>query len=1004
MLRCEPLCLSYLNMSPTLTLPSQTQVTLIRAVPSQTLVALRVLVTASSFVPGALYCVAVKRISTMLTPLPFSDVSGLKSLATRVATANSGYSTMYAGTSASYTGWGAAPVPGNSKQEQITVGLNISSLAGLASYTAYCYSEPAVISPGDTAFMTLAEVVKTRIDFNTSCCLLVSFANAPLPLPSEVYGDSLAAYIAPGANPSQYVFSYTLPVPKTLAGNLSVHPVLFPLDAAARQSVRYITALPATKTFVPTASVDYTAQGSFYFTPTDASHRFVNGTFALSLVLSGSAAKYYTSPSTVALRVLAHGQPLSAPRLTSCMIGSSGGWFDCVFSGPTDMAGRSTAMSSSSWSCSDLLTFSTMQVTITTMSCRWLDVATVRATFLPYNQSARAVNLGPGDGVTLAVGVTLRSQCVYLTTASTSSCGNNIPAITPGMSVAIVAPLDSIPPPVVVLVMPSSIGPCADLRVDLSSSTGAYGRPWQASSFTVTAITGAGVVISSAQLTAVENILTANFDAVSGVTSAPQSALTPGLTYQITASLLNFLGQSGGASGTVFVSTDVYLPNAHIVGPSALSVVASSATQLYALAALSNCSNTATASVVGSSSLSVYLQWTLLNSTGFVRNDLIQANVDPKKLLLAPHTLQPGSSYVVVLTAQTIRNRDLVTLSSINSTAVVTVAHGSVVAVIRGGQGTRQVGVDTALTVDASASYDQDGARAGPLIFQWSCQVLSLARSGAKCPLTFSAIASSTMAKAGVLTLPSNSFSSLGGLFALDVTVFSHDQQRFDTASVTVAVVGVGAPIVTSATKLTRFNVDTVLSLSGALQARTAASVIANWTVYGSAGSIPLTSSVRTPLYKTVVASSSAPAVLFPLSLSPYALLPGLSYTFRLSACPSGACPALTSYVEMTLIANGPPTSGYLTVSPDNGFALQTSFALASVGWTDDPSDYPLMFDFYFQILAQPTGSSGPVVSPYPSMRLSSLRLVATLDSPLPAGQVIKLYECKSFLYQTLHH
>ena len=220
----------------------------------------------------------------------------------------------------------------------------------------------------------------------------------------------------------------------------------------------------------------------------------------------------------------------------------------------------------SSWSCSDLLTFSTMQATATTMPCRWLDAATVRATFLPFNQSAMAVNLGPGDGVTLALGVVLRSQCVSLTTTSTSSCGNNNPAVTPGVSVTIIAPLDSISPPTVVMVMPSTIGPCADLRVDLSSSSGAYGRPWQTSSFTVTASAFAGIVISSTQLTAMANILTSNFDASSGITSVPQNALTPGLTYQITANLLNFLGQSGAATGTVFVSTDVYLPNAHIVG------------------------------------------------------------------------------------------------------------------------------------------------------------------------------------------------------------------------------------------------------------------------------------------------------------------------------------------------------------------------------------------------------------------------------------------------------
>jgi hypothetical protein len=44
--------------------------------------------------------------------------------------------------------------------------------------------------------------------------------------------------------------------------------------------------------------------------------------------------------------------------------------------------------------------------------------------------------------------------------------------------------------------------------------------------------------------------------------------------------------------------------------------------------------------------VSVYLLWTLANSTGHVRNDLISPNIDPKKLLVKAGTLGRGQYQV----------------------------------------------------------------------------------------------------------------------------------------------------------------------------------------------------------------------------------------------------------------------------------------------------------------------------------------------------------------------
>ena len=60
-------------------------------------------------------------------------------------------------------------------------------------------------------------------------------------------------------------------------------------------------------------------------TPQDALHR-VNGTYSLTLALTGTAASLYLPPTPLTVGVLAAGQPLTiAPALASCVYGQTGG-------------------------------------------------------------------------------------------------------------------------------------------------------------------------------------------------------------------------------------------------------------------------------------------------------------------------------------------------------------------------------------------------------------------------------------------------------------------------------------------------------------------------------------------------------------------------------------------------------------------------------------------------------------------------------------------------------
>eukprot|EP01034_Spumella_vulgaris_P047469 gene47469-biopygen31177 len=59
---------------------------------------------------------------------------------------------------------------------------------------------------------------------------------------------------------------------------------------------------------------------------------------------------------------------------------------------------------------------------------------------------------------------------------------------------------------------------------------------------------------------------------------------------------------------------------------------------------------------------------------------------------------------------------------------------------------------------------------------------------------------------------------------------------------------------------------------------------------------------------------------------------------------------ALYSYSEIVLIVNAPPSGGLISSAPLTGAPLTTSFALLTTGWSDDPSDYPLTYDFVYAI------------------------------------------------------
>jgi len=84
------------------------------------------------------------------------------------------------------------------------------------------------------------------------------------------------------------------------------------------------------------------------------------------------------------------------------------------------------------------------------------------------------------------------------------------------------------------------------------------------------------------------------------------------------------------------------------------------------------------------------------------------------------------------------------------------------------------------------------------------------------------------------------------------------------------------------------------------------------------------------------------------LIVNPGALSPGVTYVFQLRARfdAMGKYGESSSLGEVSVTTNSPPSGGVFSVFPLKGEALNTTFALSTHSWADDPEDYPLMYSF----------------------------------------------------------
>ena len=474
------------------------------------------------------------------------------------------------------------------------------------------------------------------------------------------------------------------------------------------------------------------------------------------------------------------------------------------------------------------------------------------------------------------------------------------------------------------------------------------GRPWQSVTWAISPITK--------DTLAFQQYLNRNFDPVANVVRVPSSVIFS-TTYQVTATVKNFLNGVSTATSTLAISGDRNKPQVTIAGSGTITTTAKAGISLVGNALLSSC---------GAATNSLNYTWffSVLNSKGFpssVKN--ASQSKDPTVFYLPAYSLLVGRSYLAKLTVL-VQTANKVTVSSGFATTTVIVQHGSIQALYRGAD-TRQVPVDQPLVIDASVSYDEDYAPGRTvLFFKWGCTIASSSNFGAAC--SFSSLL--TKQTTSTLTLAANAMTS-GQQYAFVVTVSSADGTRSATNTVSVTARQSGVPLIAMKGNAIKFNTDNQLNVLASITANS--TVDATWTVFTSTNQPIDTALATTQPHRVFSPSQASKTVSFPLSFPPYTFTVGLSYTFRLSTFASPDT-SQSANSEVTIVANVVPYGGYSTVTPHHGVALSTTFSMVTSGWSDDDTVHQFMF-LYSTVtsnLIPPLTVRGLAALPYASSKL----------------------------------
>ena len=473
--------------------------------------------------------------------------------------------------------------------------------------------------------------------------------------------------------------------------------------------------------------------------------------------------------------------------------------------------------------------------------------------------------------------------------------------------------------PTVSLSVPPMIGSCDDMTIDPTASVGQGGRPWHIIVYTVKSEN-----VAAGKVNAMTDFLQKHNSSTSDVLVIPQALISPGI-YQISLQLTNFLFASSSSRVRTTVTVFKAVPIVSIVGPSIVGLYRWQPLTLFASARLPP------ASCAGNLS-DIDYSWTI--SKDFQVLSIRSSSKDSRYFSIPAYMLDVSSSYIVQVTA-------MIEEKSTTAQTVINVGVSGINAVIAGGS-IRSLGAFNSITLDASTSsaIDYPGNGYSYLLnCFWSCME-EFPMYGADClQHLIGWTQKSTFIQAFVMN---NSTVIPQRRLRFTAKVSFRDGSQVTEVSTLATITGSMLPTIVVENVATKYNVNDKITLDATVVSNSGATR-ALW----ESTDFDMTSACLTP---TSFSFSSNGEFSVQLGIKSNFLSPGLSYRLTFKAA-YGLEERQFAASNIVIVMNSPPSGGYVSVSPESGEEMLTSYNFRALLWQDDPVDYPLQYTMsYYQL------------------------------------------------------
>ena len=616
-------------------------------------------------------------------------------------------------------------------------------------------------------------------------------------------------------------------------------------------------------------------------------------------------AKYeilYTQPSPK-LTVIDKYEP-PTPNVTASYFSDDGVIVYIYFDSPTNLGGQGFGM----FDCDVVVVFPAAS----TSQCIW------ESRTLLHIYSDIDLPLNVGDSVSIVSNV-VKAHCTntaeecekwaYVSATETYTIETAIDAVVPAPNIDAAA----------------SIGSCDVFILDLSLAAGSGGRDWTTLIITVTSPNDYNV-------TKLNNFYKSQYNQ-SPPTPAHINLFELNGIYEFDVYVCNFLGKcslSGNYKHTVEYEP-VTRPIAYILGESQ-HLITENRLKVKCVAYVEKCSgdlyNDEFYIANRKSTADLSYTWEIFKD-GVEDSSLSEYTgiSSVPELTIPPYSFFVGSVYLIRLTV-TYGFTGLSTTDTLD----VFIEQADITAIIGGGKEIT-LPMGTSALLDGSLSIDGNidpaiatGVAAG-LSFEWSC-FLSSPLDTDDCGVMMQLQGTDDLLK--ISPVDNHNVDYVNSTSTITLTAFDDSGRLPSSTSVSVRIISGGAPIITLSAEATRILPTRKLKLFSTVEANSSTQLM--WSVDSPSVSLDLNELSLTAISRQVLKGIHT----FNLVLKESSLPARGTLSFVLQAGTS------TASIDVAII--GPPVPGRITISPDEGLEMSTTFDIGTSLWTD--LELPITYAF----------------------------------------------------------